>query len=90
MAGVLAVEWLRAHGFRTVACTPDAPRTYWDADLTGRVALLFGTEHEGLPESWRQTDQAISIPMHAAGSADSLNVATAAALVLFECRRQAR
>lgn len=85
-----ALEWLRAHGFRTVACTPDAPRTYWDADLTGRVALLFGTEHEGLPESWRQTDQAVSIPMHAAGSADSLNVATAAALVLFECRRQAR
>ncbi|MDB5045874.1 MAG: rRNA methyltransferase [Deinococcus sp.] len=90
-----AQAWLLQHAFTTVACTPDAPQTYWDAPLTGRVALLLGTEHEGLPEDWRsaQTPSAlsVSIPMHAApGGADSLNVATAAALVLFECVRQRR
>ncbi|WP_135228255.1 TrmH family RNA methyltransferase [Deinococcus fonticola] len=83
-----AWAWLARHGFRSVACTPDAPQVYWDAPLTGRVALLLGTEHEGLPESWRRTDEAVRIPMQ--GGADSLNVATAAALVLYECLRQRR
>ncbi|GAA5437606.1 RNA methyltransferase [Deinococcus aquaticus] len=85
-----AQDWLAARAFTTVACTPDAPRTYWDAPLTGRVALLLGTEHEGLPAHWRDTDHSVSIPMNAARGADSLNVATAAALVLFECARQRR
>lgn len=85
-----ALDWLAAHGFTMVACTPDAPQTYWDADLRGRVALLLGTEHAGLPQAWRQTGAALSIPMHPGSGADSLNVATAAALVLFECARQRR
>lgn len=83
-----AWAWLQAHTFRTVACTPDAPRIYWDVPLTGRVALLFGTEHQGLPQEWRSADESVGIPMQ--GSADSLNVATAAALVLYECLRQRR
>ncbi|MBZ9749253.1 RNA methyltransferase [Deinococcus sp. HMF7604] len=85
-----ALAWLSERGFTTFACTPDAPRSYWDAPLTGRVALLLGTEHEGLPAHWRAADQAIGIPMHGARGADSLNVATAAALVLYECARQRR
>lgn len=83
-----ALDWLAEHGFTTVACTPDAPDDYWDVPLTGRVALLFGTEHAGLPPGWRRSGQAVRIPMH--GAADSLNVATAAALVLYEARRQRR
>ena len=83
-----ALAWLSAHAFTTVACTPDAPRDYWQARLTGRVALLLGTEHAGLPAEWRSTDQAVRIPMY--GQADSLNVATAAALVLYEAVRQRR
>ncbi|UBV43864.1 RNA methyltransferase [Deinococcus taeanensis] len=85
-----AQAWLAARQFTTFACTPDAPRAYWDAPLTGRVALLLGTEHEGLPAQWRQTDHSVSIPMNASRGADSLNVATAAALMLFECARQRR
>ncbi|GAA5503246.1 23S rRNA (uridine(2479)-2'-O)-methyltransferase [Deinococcus xinjiangensis] len=83
-----AMAWLAQHGFQTVACTPDAPRDYWAAPLTGRTALLLGTEHAGLPAEWRSTDQSVKIPMH--GQADSLNVATAAALVLYEAVRQRR
>ncbi|WP_155297710.1 TrmH family RNA methyltransferase [Deinococcus kurensis] len=85
-----AQAWLRERQFTTFACTPDAERAYWDAPLTGRVALLLGTEHEGLPEHWRHTDHSVSIPMSASRGADSLNVATAAALMLFECARQRR
>ncbi|GHF29453.1 TrmH family RNA methyltransferase [Deinococcus metalli] len=84
-----ALAWLRAHDFRLVACTPDAPAVYWDATLTGRVALLLGTEHQGLPGAWRGAG-GVSIPMNAGGGADSLNVATAAALMLYESARQQR
>ncbi|WP_189642574.1 TrmH family RNA methyltransferase [Deinococcus piscis] len=81
-----ALAWLEQEGFTLVACTPDAPRTFWEADLTGRVALLLGTEHEGLPAHWRRDESAVSIPMR--GQADSLNVGVAAAVVLYEALRQ--
>lgn len=88
LAEAEALAWLADHGFTTVACTPDAEAEYWDAPLTGRIALLLGTEHAGLPPEWRRSERAVRIPMH--GAADSLNVATAAALVLYEARRQRR
>jgi TrmH family RNA methyltransferase len=83
-----ALSWLAAHAFTRVACTPDAPHVYWDAPLTGRVALVLGAEHAGLPPAWRAAELPVRVPMH--GAADSLNVATAAALVLYECVRQRR
>ena len=83
-----AFAWLSAHRFRTFACTPDAEQDYWDAPLRGRVALLLGTEHAGLPEEWRRGHQGLRIPM--SGLADSLNVGVSAALVLYEARRQQR
>lgn len=81
-----ALTWLDAQQFSRVACTPDAKQHYWDAPLTGKIALLLGTEHNGLPQTWRDTQQAVTIPMQ--GAADSLNVSTAAALVMYECLRQ--
>ncbi len=82
-----ALDWLRQNGFRLVACTPEADTVYWDAPLTGRVALCLGSEHDGLPTLWREgADLRVSIPM--AGQADSLNVSVAGALVLYEARRQ--
>ncbi|SMB92548.1 TrmH family RNA methyltransferase [Deinococcus hopiensis] len=83
-----ALTWLAEHAFTRVACTPDAPHVYWDAPLTGRVALVLGAEHEGLPPAWRAAELPVRVPMR--GAADSLNVATAAALVLYECVRQRR
>jgi TrmH family RNA methyltransferase len=82
-----ALDWLRRSGFRLVACTPEAGTVYWDAPLTGRVALCLGSEHDGLPPLWREgADLRVSIPM--GGRADSLNVSVAGALVLYEARRQ--
>ncbi|WP_407571033.1 TrmH family RNA methyltransferase [Deinococcus altitudinis] len=82
-----ALAWLRRSGFQLVACTPEAGAVYWDAPLTGRVALCLGSEHDGLPALWREgADLRVSIPM--AGQADSLNVSVAGALVLYEARRQ--
>lgn len=84
-----ALRWLRAEGLTIAACTPEAAQTYWDADLTGGLALCLGAEHEGLPAAWREAaDLRLKIPMR--GAADSLNVSVAGALVLYEALRQRR
>lgn len=55
------------------------------ANLTGPLAVIFGSEAHGIGSHW-QTAEPLTIPM--AGSAESLNVATAAAVVLYEISRQ--
>jgi 23S rRNA (guanosine2251-2'-O)-methyltransferase len=71
----------------TYAAVGDAPTSMWDADLAGGVALVFGAEGKGIRPLVRKTcDDAISIPLD--GAVESLNVSVAAALLLYEARRQ--
>lgn len=71
----------------TYAAAGDAETSMWQADLTGGVALVFGAEGKGLRPLVRRTcDAAISIPL--SGNVASLNVSVAAALLLYEARRQ--
>ena len=80
-------DWLRAHGIRSLAATPAATVAHHDADLTGAVALVIGSEQYGLTDAWLDgADQGIVIPMP--GSADSLNAAMSAGILLFEAVRQ--
>jgi 23S rRNA (guanosine2251-2'-O)-methyltransferase len=73
--------------FWIYAAAGDATTTMWDADLTGGLALVFGAEGKGLRPLVRKTcDDAISIPLD--GHVESLNVSVAAALMLYEARRQ--
>jgi TrmH family RNA methyltransferase len=82
-----ALPWLRERGLRIVVATPDAKRAYWEADLAGPVALAVGSERHGVSRAWLDAaDETISIPMP--GPSDSLNVAVAAGVVLFEAVRQ--
>jgi len=82
-----ARAWIEGHGLGVFTTRPEATTCYWDADLRGPCALVLGSEHEGLGTSWTGGEiNALRIPM--AGRADSLNVNVAAALVLFEARRQ--
>ncbi|GAB4255924.1 TrmH family RNA methyltransferase [Deferrisoma sp.] len=81
------IAWLRARGIRTVAATPEADTPYTAADLTGPVAVVTGSEAHGLSAAWREAaDRKVRIPMF--GAADSLNLATATALLLYEVVRQ--
>lgn len=83
------MDWLRARGVRTVATTPDTDTLHTDVDLRGPVAVLMGTEKQGLTdEALAAADVRVRIPM--AGRVNSLNVATAAAVVLYEAVRQRR
>lgn len=70
-----------------IAADPRGPTSYYELDLTGRCALVFGGEAAGIPEEVvSNVDVRASIPMP--GGADSLNVALAAGLFLFEAARQ--
>lgn len=81
------IEWLRSRAIRIVVTLVDADPLYTDVDLTGGIALAFGSEAEGLTDPWRGPGiAAIRLPM--LGMADSLNVSVTAAVVLYEARRQ--
>jgi tRNA G18 (ribose-2'-O)-methylase SpoU len=76
---------LRAAGFQLLALTPDQSAVPLDeVPLGERVALLLGSEGDGLSSRWRrEADQAVCIPMSPAAMAlgvDSLNVVAAAAV----------
>jgi TrmH family RNA methyltransferase len=71
-----------------VAAEVGAPTRYTDADLDRPVALVVGAEDSGLGAPWLEaSDARVSIPV-AADGVDSLNAATAAAVILFEAVRQ--
>ena len=61
-------------------------KQYHEADFSGRVALVFGNEANGASQELLHASETIYIPMY--GRAESLNVATAAAVVLYEAARQ--
>jgi 23S rRNA (guanosine2251-2'-O)-methyltransferase len=70
-----------------VGTAGDAPRSMWEADLSGGLALVFGAEGRGLRPLVRRTcDELVSIPLD--GTVESLNVSVAAAVLLYEAKRQ--
>ena len=69
------------------AAAGDAETTMWDADLSGGAVFVLGAEGKGLRPLVRRTcDDAVRIPL--GGEVESLNVSVAAALLLYEARRQ--
>jgi TrmH family RNA methyltransferase len=85
--GKVALDWLKEHHIQIVAATPAAEKVYTEVDLSGPVAIVVGTEQLGLSSLWMEgADLQVKIPMH--GAADSLNVATATTLLLYEVVRQ--
>jgi RNA methyltransferase, TrmH family len=84
-----ALAWLSEHGIALAATTPDTDLDYTDVDYTGPIAIAVGAEKYGLTdEILSAATYRIRIPM--AGRANSLNVATSAAVVIYEAVRQRR
>lgn len=79
----------RSQGLQLVATLPTAPQDYWAVDFTRPTVIVLGNEGAGLSEALqRQATTTVTIPMHPA--VESLNVAMAAALLLYEAQRQRR
>jgi 23S rRNA (guanosine2251-2'-O)-methyltransferase len=83
-------DWLgeaKQSGAWAYGAAAEAERAYTDVDWSGRAALVLGSEGSGLrPRVAESCDELISIPM--AGRIESLNASVAAAVILFEARRQ--
>lgn len=87
-AGAGAVRaWLAEAGIRVLAARVDGDDVFDGVDLRGPLALALGSEAGGLSDAWRDPAVvAVRLPMY--GAADSLNVSVAAAVLLYEARRQ--
>ena len=74
-------------GVRVIATTSKATQTYWDIDFNQPSLILLGNEGAGLSaELIELADTQINIPL--ANQVESLNVAIASALLLYEAKRQ--
>ncbi len=87
LAGDECLSFLKENGIRIVATSPEGEKNYFEADLTGPIAVVFGAEQYGLsPGLLKNADLSVRIPM--SGTADSLNVSASAAVMLYEVYRQ--
>ncbi|RLD99778.1 MAG: RNA methyltransferase [Aquificota bacterium] len=83
------IKWLKDKGIEAVITTPHAPLEYTEVDYRRPTAVVVGSESKGLTPLWTEGfSLKVKIPM--LGRADSLNVAVAAAVVLYEALRQRR
>jgi TrmH family RNA methyltransferase len=83
------IQEARTRGLGVLAAAPRGARSMYDTDLRGPLAFLVGAEGPGLPPSLIEAaDETVTIPMRA--PVESLNVAIAAALLIYEAQRQRR
>jgi TrmH family RNA methyltransferase len=81
------LTWARAAGVTVAATSGRAPESCWEATWRLPLALLLGSEGTGLPaDALAAADVQVSIPM--TGTAESLNLAVAAGVLLYEVRRR--
>lgn len=82
-----AVDWCRERGMALVCTSPRAGQYHFDADLSGPKLLVLGHETTGVSEQlFQNAEVLVRIPI--IGHAESLNVAIAAAVLLYEACRQ--
>jgi 23S rRNA (guanosine2251-2'-O)-methyltransferase len=81
------IKALQAEGFQAVAATEKSTKLIYDADFTKPTVIIMGAEDTGISkEVLKLCDEQLAIPM--IGAIESLNVAAAAAIMLFEAVRQ--
>ena len=81
------IDWCAERGIRTICGAARAPKAYTEIDWRGSLAVVVGPESTGLsPEEVALADESVRIPMQ--GSVESLNVAVATGIILYEANRQ--
>ncbi len=82
-------KWLVSNGFKIVLTDLKADKYHFEADYSGKVAVVAGNERHGISKEWYEyACERVIIPM--LGGADSLNVGVAASLVAYEASLQQR
>lgn len=80
---------LKKQGFWVYGTSADGPTPYDEADFSGKIALVIGSEGEGISEKMLEhCDFLLTIPLH--GKVNSLNAAVASGIITFEAARQRR
>jgi len=83
----VAAYYLQQSGFRIVAATEKVDKLMYDTKLTGPLAIVMGSEGDGISKSMLElADDRVAIPM--AGEISSLNVSVATSVILYEAVRQ--
>jgi 23S rRNA (guanosine2251-2'-O)-methyltransferase len=81
------VKYLKENFVQVIACSEKANNNYYDADLTGSMAFIFGSEDKGIqPLLEKEADEMIKIPIDS--KLESLNVSNATSVILFEAKKQ--
>ncbi|MDH4091997.1 MAG: RNA methyltransferase [Cyclobacteriaceae bacterium] len=81
------IDWLKKNDIQCLATHLGASKPYHEIDFRKPCAIVLGTESTGLSKVWvAMASATIIIPMQ--GKIDSLNVSTAAAIIVFEANRQ--
>jgi len=81
------VRYLKSSGLTVGAVTEKSKAKYFESDLTGPLALIMGSEEDGVSSDLlKESDMQMSIPMF--GEISSLNVSVAAGILMFEAIRQ--
>lgn len=81
------IENLQNNGFQVLACAPQGETSLFQSDLKGKVAIVMGNEGQGLSPEWKTVaDYRLNIPLQA--GVESINVAVACGIVLYEAYRQ--
>lgn len=85
--GLATLKAYQAQGWQVVVTLPTAPLIYWQADFRQPTLLVMGNEGQGLPPAYHDTTfTAVRIPQKP--NVESLNVAIATAVLLYEVYRQ--
>ncbi|MGH8150107.1 MAG: 23S rRNA (guanosine(2251)-2'-O)-methyltransferase RlmB [Steroidobacteraceae bacterium] len=84
---VRTLKLLKQAGLWLFAAAADAPRTAYEADLSGGAVLVLGAEGAGLRQLTRETCD-VSVRLPQLGAVESLNVSVAAGMLLYEAVRQ--
>lgn len=82
-----AIAFFKSKNIKTLATTPYTTAIYFEQNLTQAIAVVMGTEADGLSDYWlKNTDIQVKVPM--LGITDSLNVSVCLSVVLYEAVRQ--
>lgn len=84
------IRWLQKNGIQIIATSPAGNISLWDADLSIPTALVMGPEDSGLGPDWFDSPFVRTVALPMKGVSDSLNVASTAAIAVFEAVRQRR